>query len=74
MSQMVDSRVRLHLFIEHIPRSSGSRIPFTRSLAASLKLWHAKNTAVNRESVSWTRKTANVRFHWAGPIWPWKIP
>lgn len=62
-ASVIGSRVRLHLFIEHIPRSSGSRIPFTRSLAASLKLWHAKNTAVNRESVSWTRQAANVRFH-----------
>jgi len=63
MDDLIGSRVKLHLFIEHNPRSSGSRIPFTRCLAASLKLWHAKNTAVNRESVSWTRKAANVRFH-----------
>jgi hypothetical protein len=61
--EMVGSRVKLYLFIEHSPRSSRSRIPFTRCLAASLKLWHAKNTPVNRESVSSTRKAANVRFH-----------
>jgi hypothetical protein len=29
MPQHVGSRVKLHLFIEHSPRSSGSRIPFT---------------------------------------------
>lgn len=62
MSQVVGSRVKLHLFIEHSPRSSGSRIPFTRCLAASLKLWHAKNTAVNRESVSWIRKAAKCEI------------
>src|SRR6267378_7830316 len=41
--------VRLHRLVEHNLRNFGSRIPFIRSLAASSKLWHAKNTAVNRE-------------------------
>jgi hypothetical protein len=57
------SGVGLHPFVEHNPGSFGPRIPFIRSLAASLKLWHAKNTAVNRESVSSTRKAASLRFH-----------
>jgi hypothetical protein len=55
--------VRLHTFVEHNLRSFGSRIPFIRSLAASSKLCHAKNTVVNREFVSSTRKAASVRFH-----------
>jgi hypothetical protein len=58
-----ENGIGLHPFVEHNLRSFGSRIPFIRSLAASLKLWHAKNTAVNRESVSSTRKAASVRFH-----------
>jgi hypothetical protein len=58
-----ESGIGLHPFVEHNPRSFVSRIPFIRSVAASLKLWHAKNTAVNRESVSSTRKAASVRFH-----------
>jgi hypothetical protein len=36
-----ESDVGLHPFVEHNPRSFGSRIPFTRSLAASLKRCHA---------------------------------
>ena len=59
----LESGVGLHPFIENNLRSFGSPIPFIRSLAASLKLWHGKNTAVNSESVSSTRKAASVRFH-----------
>jgi hypothetical protein len=61
--------IRLHTFVEHNPRGFGSHIPFIRSLVASSKLCRAKNTAVNREFLSSTRKAASVRFHWAGPIW-----
>ncbi len=42
------SGIGLHPFAEHNLRSFGSRIPFIRSLAASLKLWHGKNTAAQR--------------------------
>jgi hypothetical protein len=63
MDRRRESGVGLHPFVEHNPRSFGSPILFIRSLAASLKLWHAKNTAVNKESVSSTRKAASVRSH-----------
>jgi hypothetical protein len=63
MDRLGQNGVGLHPFVEHSRRSFGSRIPFIRSLAMSLKLWHAKNMAVNRESVSSTRKAASVRFH-----------
>jgi hypothetical protein len=66
--------VTLHTFVEHNPRGFGSHIRFIRSLVASSKLCRAKNTVVNREFVSSTRKAASVRFHWAGPIWLRKIP
>jgi len=63
MDRIGESGVGLHPFVEHNPGSFGSRIPFIRSRAASLKLWHGRNTAVSRESVSSTRKAASLRFH-----------
>jgi hypothetical protein len=54
--------VRLHTFIVQSLRSFGSRIPFIRSLAMSSKLWHAKNTAVNRRSASPTRKAGQCEL------------
>ena len=74
MDESREVRIRLHTFVEHNLRGFESRIPFIRSLAASSKLWHAKNTVVNREFASSTRKAASVRLHWAGPIWLRKIP
>ena len=71
MDRFRESGVGLHPFVEHNPRSFGSRIPFIRSLAASLKLWHGKNTAVNSGSVSSTRdqKKSQGEKHYS-PAYP----
>jgi hypothetical protein len=49
--------------VELKPSHSGSRIPSIRFLAANSKRSRAKNTVVNSESASSTKKAGSVRFH-----------